>query len=332
MRIIAGLAVAALTLSLVSIWGMARGLRELRQEQADLGEELRALRAARPHVAEPGEGPFGQPVTSATDSAPERSPAPDAKGVTEPAEVGALEERPLGSDPLSEARAVAEVDSARAALLARLEAPSETPTDEVLEQLALFARMGRGEAREALVDALGHPDPDVRMQAVEALADLGDDAAVGSISQLVADPDPEVRKQLAEELGSTGNPAGGPVLQTLLRDESPDVVEETLKSLADLRYQPALSGIEVFARSEDLEIAGAAGRALSALGDEEGTEDTIEYLARFLDDDEPEVRSVAVSQIGKLGGQSAVDLLERVLEDSDPDIRSKAHWYLAELE
>jgi HEAT repeat protein len=330
MRVIAGLAVAALTLSLVSIWGMARGLRELRQEQADLGEELRALRASRLHVAVPGAAPFGQPVTSAADSALGRRPTPDAEGVTELAELRALDEGPLGSDPPSGSRA--EVDDARAVLLARLEAPSETPTGEVLDQLALFARMGRGEAREALVDALGDPDPDVRKRAVEALAELGDDDAVGSISQLIADPDPEVRKQLAEELGATGNPAGGPVLETLLRDESLDVVEETLKSLADLRYQPARPGIESFARSEDLEIAGAAGRALRALGDEEGSENTIEYLARFLDDEEPEVRSAAVSQIGKLGGQSAIDLLERALDDSDPDIRTKAHWYLAELQ
>jgi hypothetical protein len=330
MRVIAGLAVAALTLSLVSIWGMARGLRELRQEQADLGEELRALRASRLHVAVPGAGSFGQPVTSAADPVLGRRPAPDAEGVTELAELRAPDEGRLGSDAPSGARA--EVDDARALLLARLEAPSETPTGEVLDQLALFARMGRGEAREALVDALGDPDPDVRKRAVEALAELGDDDAVGSIAQLIADPDPEVRKQLAEELGSTGNPAGGPVLETLLRDESLDVVEETLKSLADLRYQPALPGIESFARSEDLEIAGAAGRALRALGDEEGTENTIEYLARFLDDEEPEVRSVAVSQIGKLGGQSAIDLLERALDDSDPDIRTKAHWYLAELQ
>jgi hypothetical protein len=327
MRFIAALAVAALILSVVSIWGMARGLREFRQEQAGLGEQIRALRASRVQIGARGPGPL---ATSAADSALARSSGAEATGATEPGDLGALEERPLGSDLSSEA--LAEVDSAREDLLTRLEDASERPTVEVLDRLALFARMGRGEAREALVDALGDPDPDVRKQALEALAELGDDEAVDRISELAGDPDPEVRQQVAEELGATGNPAAGAALLGMLDDESPGVVEETLKSFADLGYQPAAPRVEAFARSQDLEIAGAAGRTLRALGNEQGAENTIEYLARFLDDDEAEMRSEALSQIGKLGGQSAIDLLERALEDADPDIRSKAHWYLAELE
>ncbi|MEE8507561.1 MAG: HEAT repeat domain-containing protein [Myxococcota bacterium] len=331
MRVVAGLAIAALVVSVVSIWVMARGLRELREEQAALSEEFRALRASNPDVAALREGPSGQPATFAAGSALERGPAPIA--LMEPGEVSALdlEKSPLWSDSPSEAED-AEVANARAAVLARLEAPSESPGDEVLEQLALFARMGRGEAREALMDALGDPDPDVRKQAVEALAELGDDDAVDSVSELARDPDPGVRKTLAKELGSSGNATAGPVLQRMLRDESPSVVEETLKSIADLHYQPALRDVEDFTKDEDLEIAGAAGRAQRALGDDQGAENTIEYLSRFLASDDRDERSTALSQIGKLGGERAIELLERALEDPDPKIRAKAHWYLAELE
>ncbi len=202
----------------------------------------------------------------------------------------------------------------------------------MLERLALFARMGEGEARQALVDALEDPDPKIRKEAVEAIAELGDDEAVKTISELISDPEPAVRERLAKELGDTGNPAAGQVLMELLRDESPEVVEETLKSIADLRYQPALREVEIFSTSEDLELAGAAGRALSAMGHEEGTQNTIEYLAGFLEAEDRDVRSTAVSQIGKIGGPGAVDLLQGALEDPDPDIRTKVHWYLAELQ
>jgi HEAT repeat protein len=169
------------------------------------------------------------------------------------------------------------------------------------------------------LDPVGHTaDVELRVPSEQELA-------------LIDDPDPDVREQVADELGATGNPSAGDALLTLLSDESPGVVQEALKSLADLRYEPAHSEIETYAQNEDLEVAGAAARALRALGDEQGAEQTIEYLSGFLDADDPEVRSTAVSQIGKLGGQNAVELLERALEDSDPDIRTKAHWYLAEL-
>ena len=328
MRVIAGLAIAALTLSVVSFWGMSQALRVIRGEQAALAEEVRALRASTRQAAAPSPGQFRLPVASAA-SVPEIAPDPEETRETKRRPVRAIEGRPR--DRRFETRAD-EAATERAALLTSLEPHTGIPTEDMLGRLALFAGMGHEEAREALVDALDDPDPDVRKQAVKALAELGDDDAVERISPLIDDPESKVRERLAKELGETENPAAGDVLVRMLRDESPAVVEESLKSLGDLRYQPALRDVAAFSNSEDLEIAGAAGRALSAMGDEEGTQNTMEYLAGFLDADDPEIRSTAVSQIGKLGGPEAVDLLQGALEDPDPDIRSKAHWYLAELE
>jgi hypothetical protein len=330
-RVVTGLAIAALALSVVSIWGMVQGLRELRREQAGLGEELRALRASDPRVAALGKGRPGRIASSAAASAQERGAAPLVTERIRPGEAGGVDsgEARLGTESPTE---VEDATSAREALLAQLEENSARPSKDVLDRLALFAQIGREEAREALMEALGDPDPEVRKRAVEALAELGDDDAVDGISELARDPDPEVRKALAKELGSSGNPTAAPVLLTMLHDESPSVVEEALKSFGDLHYQPARRDIEAFTRDENLEVAGAAGRALRALGDDEGAARTIDYLSRFLDSDEAGVRSTALSQIGKIGGESAIELLERALDDPDPKIRGKAHWYLAELQ
>jgi hypothetical protein len=330
MRVIAGLAIAALILSVVSFWATSRQLGALRGEHAALAEEVRGMQLAGRRAAAPEPEPKpSTPIPASTAEVSEIGSDPD---VTRPTHSPSAPSTAGRSVPRFEPRTPAEDAHERAALLASLESPTGLATDETLERLGLFARMGREDAREALVDALDDPDPDVRKQALEALAELGDDDAVDVISPLIEDPEPKVRERLAKELGDTDNPAAGDVLVRLLRDESPDVVEESLKSLGDLRYQPALREVEAYSKSEDLKIAGAAGRALSAMGDEEGTQNTIEYLAGFLEAEDPDIRSTAVTQIGKIGGPGAVDLLEGALEDPDPDIRSKIHWYLAEME
>jgi HEAT repeat protein len=80
-----------------------------------------------------------------------------------------------------------------------------------------LGRIG-GEAVPALIQALSHPNVEVRVQATRALALIGARAqpAVPELSRLLGDENEEVRRGAARALGQIG-PAAGAAVPALLR-------------------------------------------------------------------------------------------------------------------
>jgi peptidylprolyl isomerase len=147
--------------------------------------------------------------------------------------------------------------------------PADTgrPPDGLLEQSALQVLVDAQVERdgEALIRALGDPDPPVRARAAFALASVQDPDAVPALLGLLGDPDPRVRADAAFALGQTADSTSAERLLEALAEESEPAVRraflEALGKTGDLASLRRLAALEV-APDE----AGALGLALGRYG------------------------------------------------------------------
>ena len=127
-----------------------------------------------------------------------------------------------------------------------------------------------------LVQALSHPDEDVRWMAAIALGEIGDPQAIGPLVRLLGDPDRFVQSRAAFALGELGPEAVGP-LMAALREGDPGTREGAARALgliADTRgIEPLLGALG----DPEETVRDAALSALPMMG-EEG----IRALVRFL--------------------------------------------------
>src|SRR5437867_12327339 len=90
---------------------------------------------------------------------------------------------------------------------------------------------------EGLSRAASHSRSKVRLAAVVAMGELGDQRAAGSLVTRLADPDEQVRIGAATALGRVGAPESARPLRNALSDPDPGVRHAAAESL--LRLAPA---------------------------------------------------------------------------------------------
>jgi HEAT repeat protein len=118
----------------------------------------------------------------------------------EPSMAGPSDAALASPDPAERERAVLEFEGDLAAL-----APLASDDASADVRLAAVQRLAEGETpvvRAALRRALDDPDPGVVVEAILALSTLGDGAAIPSLERLRAHPDPEVRALAEDALGA----------------------------------------------------------------------------------------------------------------------------------
>lgn len=114
--------------------------------------------------------------------------------------------------------------------------------------------------------ALGERAPEVRVVALEAIAEVGDWRATHAVSQRLADPDPTVRARAALTLGTLGDRRGAPALLPLLDDPEPEVRQRTAAALGALGHTAAEAGLLARAGDPVPEVRAAALAALGRIG------------------------------------------------------------------
>jgi len=167
--------------------------------------------------------------------------------------------------------------------------------------LEALIRCGRA-AVPALIEVLGHPDVDVRKQAVDALAGIGDPGSAEAVARVLADEDPNVRAAAAEALGAIAWPdSAGALAEALQIDPERLVRLSALRALAQL--ERAVPLVLVQAALDDSLLRPAA---LALLG----------YA------DEPDAAEVLLKALGASSAscrQAAIEALLRVISRADTD-------------
>ncbi len=141
-------------------------------------------------------------------------------------------------------------------------------------------------------------DPYVRMNAAEALGEIGDERAVDALIKALGDEDWYIRRAAAEALGNIGDKRA---------------VDSLIKALED----------------ENWEVRLAAAKALGYIGAKEAVDELID---RLLNDSAEEVRVRAAESLGLIGEPQALTALQQAVEkDSSNWVRSAASKAIAKI-
>ena len=204
--------------------------------------------------------------------------------------------------------------------------PSPGPSPDASAAPVPAPQDGQEKARaiESLRNALKDEDPQVRHQALMALAQLHDKSAVEGFKVAIKDKDPQVRAQAAWALGLNGDDSTPALLVEALRDESNQVRSQAAWGLGLKGDKSAVEPLIAALRDADENVRSQAAWALGLKGDSRSSE----ALAAALQDQSSHVRSQAAWALGLKGSKTAVEALMAALKDQDEHVRSQSAWAL----
>jgi HEAT repeat protein len=165
--------------------------------------------------------------------------------------------------------------------------------------VALCGRLQLHHAVPGFTEVISHPDPAVRLAAVQTLSQLGTPGALTLLDRTIDDPDRAVRLAAVRGVGSRGYKGALRRIETVVLGKSPREIDLTEK----------MAFFEAYGA-----IAGAAGlKALSAILLQRG-------LLKMKEP--PETRACAAMALGRIKTPEARDLLQRAAEDKELVVRN----------
>jgi len=191
------------------------------------------------------------------------------------------------------------------------------PVPELRETAAvILGRVGMPAAR-ALRAVLGHPDPDIRMLAVRAVAEIGDASVVPQLMEMVEDTDTGVSSESIRALAQLEDPRGASAVVRALGAGSA-AVREALDFAIPRFGGSVAAALADRLLEDDPAVVQQAAEALRLLPT--GAE---EALAARLGSDLPAMRIAAARVMGTLDGFAGIEPLTRALADPDPQVRDE---------
>jgi HEAT repeat protein len=203
----------------------------------------------------------------------------------------------------------------------RIEADLAASELEVRRRAAQRLSEVRGPAARALVErALGDPDVEVRLAAIEAGRALALEDFGGRVSAWLSDPEPRIRLAAAEVLVATPSPQAIGALGRATSDTDPAVRSSVARALAASESPDAT--LPLLGRLDDPvpEVRREVAIALGRLRDPRAV---VPLLGKVEDTVAP-VRRAVVRALGELGDPRAVSALVLVLRDQDEGVRVAA--------
>lgn len=188
----------------------------------------------------------------------------------------------------------------------------------------------RAASRPLALLAKGAADNDLRVAALDALAEIGDPAVTGDLLDLLEAGSLPIRRAAATAISRIAEPSSADRLLEMLesRRGDPPLVARTLGGvLRDRDHEGARKKLlELAARGRlKTSVAGlAALAAMSASASESGLRDLLG--ARSIDR-----RRGAIEALGNFGGPGAADAIARLLEAEDDRVSSAAALALGKL-
>ncbi len=195
-------------------------------------------------------------------------------------------------------------------------------------RIALLPIVRTARAAPVVRSLLVDDEPEVRARACDALARIGDVAAVPALFAALADPNPRVAHAATGAIHSLGS-TETPVLATAaLKSGTPNIRRHVLRIFAYLGCPESFDVLRAAVEDPDLRIAELAVAAIGVL---EGSHvDTLlSELARRPQDT---IRASAMRVAAHRGGESMGDLLVRGLVDESSWVRYYACQGLGRLE
>jgi HEAT repeat protein len=167
---------------------------------------------------------------------------------------------------------------------------------------------------------LDDDDAEVRARACDALARIGDTAAVPAMFAMLGDPSPRVSHAAAAAIQSLGTASTPALAIGALRTGAPGVRRQALRIIGYLGCDGAYDAVRAAIDDPDRRIAELAITALGSQ-DDPRVEPVLAELAQHRDVAHEGVRAAAMRAAAQRTGRPAIDVLERGLGDDDAWVR-----------
>lgn len=157
-----------------------------------------------------------------------------------------------------------------------------------------------------------------RLEAIKALANLGNSRALVPLTKALNDPVLDVQMAAVEALVHFRDPHATEALRTLLGDDQGKIRQAVVRALAALgegKWEQWIKGDD----QDFLRLGQSADR------------DAVDILIRALEAKKVTLRKAAIQSLGKLRSSKAVEPLIKILGDSDEQVRRSAAESLKEL-
>lgn len=153
--------------------------------------------------------------------------------------------------------------------------------DKVIHALWNF---GSERAVEILEEA-ARSNPAVRKQALEALANLRESAAIPTLAEYLNDPDDWVRRTVVNSLGEIGGANVIPHLIQAVDDGDIDIAEKAVEFLGEIGGEEVIRHLNDLLENRSGRLVGAAAEALGRAGAVVSISKLTELLDEYKDDD-----------------------------------------------
>jgi HEAT repeat protein len=173
--------------------------------------------------------------------------------------------------------------------------------------IGLCGRLGLHQAVPTLAEAMGHPDPAVRLAIVQTLGQLGTPGALTVVDKAIEDTDRGVRLAAVRSAGARGYKGALRRVESVVLGKSVKEMDLTEK-MAFFEAYSAIAGV-------------SALKPLSSILLDRG-------LLRMKQP--PEIRACAAVALGRLKTTDARDVLQRAAEDKDLVVRNAVSRALRE--
>jgi HEAT repeat protein len=256
-------------------------------------------------------------------------------------------------------------DARMTAQVARLDQASHIATSIIIGALGGGVLGTVADDVTFLSGALSSPDPETRMTAVEAVADVGSDLGLDAIQFALADEEREIQLSAVRALGrlrtQDGRPSGGDRLLELTRESNdPELIATAARALGAAGDPRARASLRPLALSTSPLIAVAAVETLGRLDDPRRIETLLEMtghphaevvkavllalervndpralaeLGAALSHEAWDVRRLAADCLGRFGGDEAGRMLsDKLASETEPLVREALSRALGSIE
>jgi HEAT repeat protein len=200
----------------------------------------------------------------------------------------------------------------------------EPPPDRYSRTYEMFSSQTRLE--QAKVD-LKHPDPKLRILAIQFLENVDPSVAFPLLQENLSDRNPDVRAQVILSLIKQRTPDVNPLLKKHLKDSSPKVKIAALRGI--FRYGEGVD-LNILLQLLSDESPRVRRKMATLLGWTQ-REGALPILAELSKDPDAKVRKAALFSLVTLYPEESEERLMRAMVDSEPSLRKWAKRVLEKM-
>ena len=205
-------------------------------------------------------------------------------------------------------------------LIDGLKAPNQSRYQvvQVLSEMDAEWKTRAGTTMDFFVAQLATGDLIARMQAIEALGQVGDARVVPSLLEALKDPNIQVQYIAIKALGELRDKRAVEPLVEALEHRDPGIVSAAALALGELRDKRAVEPLmTILSNTEQGVFRLGTIQTLGVLKDPRATA----LLTEQLDDTSVQVRRIATEALGEIGDRGAIAPLLKTLNDQSAEVR-----------